>query len=115
MGSELSTLASTLIAASAAIILALGLSHFVYTLHGSKLHPRDPELAGLLLLVGYVILGKLYWFSIPFRGSLLAALLYVTGLVVSRAESFSPKVSGAVVVRSRHFMQQRKHHVVKKP
>lgn len=135
--------ASILIAASAAIIFLLGLVHLVYTFHGSKLDPRDPELkallmtvspvisrettmwrawigfnashsygailfgavygylavlhsaflfqswfllaAGLLLLVGYAVLGKLYWFSIPFRGIVLAAVLYCLGLVFNLA------------------------------
>lgn len=35
---------------------------------------------GLLLLVAYVVLAKVYWFSIPFRGIVLAALLYCAGL-----------------------------------
>jgi hypothetical protein len=38
------TLAPSLVAASAAIILALGLVHLLFTFHGRKLHPRDPEL-----------------------------------------------------------------------
>lgn len=33
---------SLLIAASAAIVLALGLVHLLYTFHGTKLLPRDP-------------------------------------------------------------------------
>ena len=36
--------ASALIAASAAVIFALGLIHLIYTFHGPRLHPRDPEL-----------------------------------------------------------------------
>jgi hypothetical protein len=36
--------ASTLITASASIILLLGLVHLLYTFHGRKLHPRDDEL-----------------------------------------------------------------------
>lgn len=137
------TLASSLIAASATIILLLGLIHLLYTFHGPKLHPRDPELEarlkavspvitrettmwkawvgfnashsygailfgavygylalrhsaflfqswyllvlGLLLLAGYIILGKLYWFSVPFRSILLATALYVVGLILNWA------------------------------
>ena len=37
---------------------------------------------GLALLAGYVVLGRLYWFSIPFRGVVTATVLYVLGLVV---------------------------------
>jgi hypothetical protein len=44
---------------------------------------RDPFLliVGLLLLGGYVFLGKRYWFSVPFRGIVLATVLYVAALV----------------------------------
>jgi hypothetical protein len=138
-----SALAPASIAASAAIILALGLIHLLYTFRGQKLHPRDPELRarleavspvitrettmwkawigfnashsygailfgavygylalvhsaflfqsrfllllGLLLLAGYVFLGKRYWFSAPFRGIVLASALYSVGLVVGWA------------------------------
>jgi hypothetical protein len=41
-------LAPYLIAASAAVILFLGLVHLLYTFRGSKLHPRDPELTARL-------------------------------------------------------------------
>jgi hypothetical protein len=128
-----------LMAASAAIILLLGLLHLLYTFRGHKLHPRDPGLearlrevspvitrqttmwkawigfnashsfgaiffgvvygylslaratflfgspfllsAGLLLLVGYAFLGQRYWFSVPFRGIVLATVLYAAALI----------------------------------
>ena len=37
---------------------------------------------GLLLLGGYAFLGKRYWFSVPFRGILLATVLYVAALII---------------------------------
>lgn len=37
---------------------------------------------GLLMLFGYVVLAKRYWFSIPFRGILLSAVLYVLALLI---------------------------------
>jgi hypothetical protein len=40
----MSALAPALMAASAAIIFALGLLHLVYTFRGNKLHPRDEQL-----------------------------------------------------------------------
>ena len=40
---------------------------------------------GLLLLVGYVILAKRYWFSAPFHGILLATILYVLALLTAWA------------------------------
>jgi hypothetical protein len=36
---------------------------------------------GLVALVAYAFLGKRYWFSIPFRGILLATVFYVVALV----------------------------------
>lgn len=38
---------------------------------------------GLALLASYLALGKLYWFSVPFRGILLASILYVLGLLAA--------------------------------
>jgi len=51
--------------------------------HGSFLF-QSPFLlvVGLSLLVGYMVLGKLYWFSIPFRAISVAAVLYGAALVV---------------------------------
>jgi hypothetical protein len=40
------------------------------------------QLLGLSFLAGYIFLGKRYWFSIPFRGIILATALYVTALLV---------------------------------
>jgi len=136
-------LAPCLVAASAAIVLLLGLLHLLYTFRGSKLHPRDAALEarmkevspvltrqttmwkawvgfnashsygailfglvygylavahgsflfqspfllliGLCLLAGYVFLGKVYWFSVPFRGIVLSTVLYVASLVIGWA------------------------------
>ena len=36
---------------------------------------------GLVFLVGLLVLGKLYWFSVPFCGIALATALYVAALV----------------------------------
>jgi hypothetical protein len=130
----LSTISPFLIAASAAIMLLLGVAHLVYTFYGPRLLPRDRELItrmhetnlvlttettvwkawigfnashsfgailfgavygylalahsaflfqstyllslGLLMLFGYVVLARRYWFMIPFRGILLSAVLY---------------------------------------
>ena len=138
----MNTIAASLVAASAAIMLLLGLMHLLYTFYGPKLSPRDPELQtrmqqvspvitrqttmwkcwvgfnashscglilfgavygylalahsgvlfqslfllslGLVLLFGYVVLAKRYFFRIPLRGVLLATLLYALALVVSR-------------------------------
>jgi hypothetical protein len=41
-------LASALVAASAVVVLSLGLIHLLYTFHGTKLHPRDPQLTAAL-------------------------------------------------------------------
>lgn len=133
--------AALLVAASAAVILTLGLVHLLYTFYGSKLLPRDAALRehmervhphitrqttmwrawigfnashsmgailfglvylylalampvalfgstylrvlGLAFLCGYLLLGWRYWFSVPFRGVLLATVLLAAGLVTA--------------------------------
>jgi hypothetical protein len=40
----MNSIASPLVAASAAIVLLLGLAHLLFTFHGPKLWPRDPAL-----------------------------------------------------------------------
>ena len=37
------------------------------------------------ILVAYLILGKLYWFNVPFRGTALAFILYLTGIIMAAA------------------------------
>ncbi len=44
---------------------------------------------GLITLAAYVVLARLYFFSIPFRGVTLATLCYLAGLVVN----FSQRVA----------------------
>lgn len=136
---------SAFIAASAAVILLLGLVHLLYTFRGPKLHPRDPDLTarmmavsplitrettmwrvwvginathsfglilfgalygylairhsaslfhswfllalGFALLLGYAVIAKLYFFTAPFRGVMLAVALYLFGIVVNLAQS----------------------------
>jgi len=143
---------SAFIAASAAVILLLGLVHLLYTFRGPNLHPRDPDLTarmmavspvitrettmwrawvgfnathsfglilfgalygylairqssllshswfllalGFALLLGYVVIAKLYFFSAPFRGVVLAAALYLLGIVLNLAESKPRWASG---------------------
>lgn len=38
---------------------------------------------GALLLAGYMFLAKRYWFSVPFRGLVLATLAYLAALVLN--------------------------------
>ena len=134
---------SALIAASATVILFLGLLHLLYTFRGPELHPRDPDLTakmmmvspvisrettmwqvwigfnathsfglilfgalygylvmrhspflfdswfllalGFVLLLSYAVVARLYFFSTPFRGVVLAAVLFLLGIVVNRA------------------------------
>jgi hypothetical protein len=138
---------SAFIAASAAVILLLGLTHLLYTFRGPNLHPRDPDLTarmmavspvitrettmwrawvgfnathsfglilfgalygylairhsvflfhswfllalGFALLLGYAVIAKLYFFTAPLRGVVLAAVLYLLGIVVNLAQSKS--------------------------
>lgn len=138
---------SVFIAASAAVILLLGLMHLFYTFRGPMLRPRDPELTaqmmtvspvitrettmwrawigfnathsfglilfgalfgylamrhsaflfdswfllalGFVLLLSYAAVAKLYFFASPFRGVVLATVLYLLGIVVNVARSKS--------------------------
>jgi len=59
---------------------------YLAIIHSSFLfQSRFLLLLGLLLLAGYVFLGKRYWFSVPFRAILVATALYTVGLVVGWA------------------------------
>jgi membrane protein implicated in regulation of membrane protease activity len=40
---------------------------------------------GFALLVAYAVIAKLYFFNAPFRGVVLAAVLYLLGIVVNLA------------------------------
>ena len=138
---------SVFIAASAAVILLLGLMHLWYTFRGDNLHPRDPKLTakmmtvspvitpettmwrtwigfnathsfglilfgalfgylamrhsaflfhswfllalGFALLLSYAAVAKLYFFTTPFRGIVLATVLYLLGIVFNVAQSKS--------------------------
>jgi len=51
----MNAIAPPLVAASAAIILLLGLVHLLYTFYGPKLSPRDPELQTRMQQVSPVI------------------------------------------------------------
>jgi hypothetical protein len=51
----MNTIAPSLVAASSAIILLLGLTHLLYTFYGPKLLPRDPELQTRMQEVSPVI------------------------------------------------------------
>jgi hypothetical protein len=39
---------------------------------------------GLAMLAGLVFLGRVYWFSIPFRGICIASVCYLASIVISR-------------------------------
>jgi hypothetical protein len=41
---------------------------------------------GLGLLLGYAALAKLYWFTTPFQGVVLAGVLYLVGIVLTLAQ-----------------------------
>lgn len=59
---------------------------FLALQHGSLLF-NSPFLliVGLLMLGGFFALGKLYWFSVPFRGISLALICYFISIAASRA------------------------------
>ncbi|MGH8434639.1 MAG: LIC_13387 family protein [Pseudomonas sp.] len=67
-------------------ILFSGVYGYLSLVHGAFLFQSSFLLSlGLLLLLGYVFLGKRYWFSVPYRGILSASVLYVLALLISWA------------------------------
>ncbi len=42
------------------------------------------QAVGLLMLAGFLVLAKLYWFSVPFVGIAMALACYVASLLVAR-------------------------------
>lgn len=54
---------------------------------------------GLLVLVGYLLLAKYYWFSAPFRGILLATVLYVVALLTA-SDGWLPFTLGGGLIAS---------------
>jgi len=58
MTQRITMLATSLVAASAAIILLLGLIHLLYTFRGTKLHPRDASLKATMSEVSPILTRK---------------------------------------------------------
>ena len=59
---------------------------FLATAHGDLLFNSSYLLAvGLVMLIGYCALGKLYWFRIPFAGISVSLFCYVASIVSSLA------------------------------
>jgi hypothetical protein len=42
---------------------------------------------GFAILLGYAVIAKLFFFTVPFRGVVLAAVLYLLGIVVNLVQS----------------------------
>ena len=136
-------IAKSLMAASAGILLVLGVIHLIYTFSGPQLTPRDPALqiamsqispvltrettmwkawvgfnvshsmgailfgliygylalihseilfkspflllVGLAMVGGLLVLGKVYWFSVPFWSICVSFACYIASVVASRA------------------------------
>jgi hypothetical protein len=57
---------------------------YLAIVHGAfLLQSRFLLVLGLVALVAYAFLGKRYWFSIPFRGIVLATVFYVMALIIA--------------------------------
>jgi len=59
---------------------------YLAIMHGEILF-KSPFLllVGLAMVGGFVVLAKLYWFSIPFWSTCVALVCYLTSIAVSRA------------------------------
>ncbi len=55
----------------------LAIQHSEFLMHSAFL-----LVVGFCLLVGYALLAKFYWFSVPFRGILLALAFYCVGITL---------------------------------
>jgi hypothetical protein len=66
-------------------VILFGLIYGYLALAQSELLFHSPflQVVGLVLLAGYAVLAKLYWFSIPFRGIVLSAALYAAALILA--------------------------------
>ena len=66
-------------------LILFGLVYGYLALRKSEVLFRSPFLlvVGLFMLLGMIVLARLYWFSAPVRGVSLALLCYVGSIVVS--------------------------------
>lgn len=69
--------------------MMFGLMYAYLALEGSGLLLRSTYLLtlGISVLASYLMLAKIYWFSAPFRGIAVAAVLYGAGLAALLAEA----------------------------
>jgi hypothetical protein len=65
-----------------AILFGLGYGYLALANDALLFQSMFLSIVGLVFLVGYVFLGRRYWFSTPFRGIVLATVLYVAGLLL---------------------------------
>ena len=40
--------------------------------------------AGLAMVSGFFVLGKVYWFSVPFTGISISLVCYIASMIISR-------------------------------
>ena len=62
---------------------------------------------GFAILLGYAVIAKLYFFTAPFRGIVLAAVLYLLGIVVDFAPSKSRFPPSRVAGNGANFIGRR--------
>jgi hypothetical protein len=76
-------MASILMTSSAAILFGLVYGYLAVA-HADLLFSSAFLIAvGSVMLGGYLALGKLYWFRIPFGGIAVSSILYVAAILVS--------------------------------
>jgi len=63
-----------------AVLFGANFGYFAAALPDAFFQSLFLRFVGLSLLLGYCVLGKLYWFNVPFRGIILATVLYVAAL-----------------------------------
>jgi hypothetical protein len=68
-------------------VILFGLIYGFLAIAHSSLLFQSPYLliVGLAMLIGFLALGKLYWFSAPFIGILLSLTFYIASIIASHA------------------------------
>ena len=67
-----------------AMLFGLVFGYFAIAQHALLFRSIYLQLLGLAVLVAFVVLAKLYWFSVPMVGVGIALGCFVAGLVVAR-------------------------------
>ncbi|MEP6995000.1 MAG: hypothetical protein ABI968_10805 [Acidobacteriota bacterium] len=69
----------------AAILFGLVFGYFALAHEQLLFHSPFLLVVGLAMLGGFVVLSKVYWFSVPLAGTSISLACYVASIAISRA------------------------------